>query len=64
MFSQLRVAVLVPCHNEERTVGKVVADFRARLPYAHVYVYDNNSTGRDDRGRPRGRRDRASRTAT
>lgn len=40
----LRVAVLVPCHNEERTIGKVVADFRARLPCARIHVYDNNST--------------------
>jgi glycosyltransferase involved in cell wall biosynthesis len=37
------VAVLVPCHNEEITIGKVVADFRAALPSATVYVYDNNS---------------------
>lgn len=40
------VAVLVPCFNEETTVGRVVADFRAALPQAHVYVYDNNSTDR------------------
>lgn len=40
----LRVAVLVPCHNEERTVGKVVADFRAALPGASIHVFDNNST--------------------
>jgi glycosyltransferase involved in cell wall biosynthesis len=38
------VAVLVPCYNEERAIGKVVADFRAALPGASVYVYDNNST--------------------
>jgi glycosyltransferase involved in cell wall biosynthesis len=37
------VAVLVPCYNEEITIGKVVADFRAALPAATVYVYDNNS---------------------
>ena len=40
----LRSAVLVPCYNEERAVAKVVADFRAALPDAAIYVYDNNST--------------------
>jgi glycosyltransferase involved in cell wall biosynthesis len=39
-----RVAVLVPCYNEEASIGRVVADFRAQLPEALVYVYDNNST--------------------
>lgn len=39
-----RIAVLVPCYNEEVTVGKVVADFRKALPQATIYVYDNNST--------------------
>jgi glycosyltransferase involved in cell wall biosynthesis len=38
-----RVAVLVPCFNEEATIAKVVADFRAALPEAAIYVYDNNS---------------------
>jgi glycosyltransferase involved in cell wall biosynthesis len=42
--SRLDVAVLVPCYNEERAIGKVVADFRAALPGANVYVYDNNSS--------------------
>ena len=42
--SRLDVAVLVPCYNEERAIAKVVADFRAALPDARVYVYDNNST--------------------
>ncbi len=45
-MSQLSVAVLVPCLNEEAAIGKVVADFRAALPSATVYVYDNNSTDR------------------
>jgi glycosyltransferase involved in cell wall biosynthesis len=40
------VAVLVPCRNEEHAIAKVVADFRAALPNATVYVYDNNSTDR------------------
>jgi glycosyltransferase involved in cell wall biosynthesis len=39
-----RIAVLVPCRNEAATVSKVVSDFRAALPQAVVYVYDNGST--------------------
>nr|WP_300412356.1 glycosyltransferase [uncultured Oscillibacter sp.] len=39
-----RIAVLIPCYNECRTIGKVVDDFRRELPEAVVYVYDNNST--------------------
>jgi glycosyltransferase involved in cell wall biosynthesis len=39
-----RIAVLIPCHNEEATVGKVVRDFRRALPSATIYVYDNAST--------------------
>src|SRR6476469_7262820 len=42
----LRVAVLVPCYNEEAAVAAVVADFRKALPAAEVYVYANNSPGR------------------
>lgn len=38
------VAVLIPCYNEAVTIAKVVADFRAALPLANIYVYDNNST--------------------
>lgn len=38
------VAVLIPCFNEAKTVGSVVADMRRTLPEAAVYVYDNNST--------------------
>ncbi|MEL6548244.1 MAG: glycosyltransferase family 2 protein [Myxococcota bacterium] len=38
------VAVIVPCYNEEATVANVVRDFRAALPDAAVYVYDNNSS--------------------
>ena len=38
------VAVLIPCYNEECAVAKVVADFKAALPGAVVYVYDNNSS--------------------
>jgi glycosyltransferase involved in cell wall biosynthesis len=39
-----RVAVLIPCRNEEAAIGKVVSDFKRALPDATVYVYDNNST--------------------
>jgi glycosyltransferase involved in cell wall biosynthesis len=38
------VAVLIPCYNEERTVARVVESFRAELPEARIYVFDNNST--------------------
>jgi glycosyltransferase involved in cell wall biosynthesis len=41
-----RIAVLVPCYNEEISIAKVVGDFRAALPTATVYVYDNNSSDR------------------
>jgi glycosyltransferase involved in cell wall biosynthesis len=41
-----RVAVLVPCFNEEAAIATVVSDFRRALPQATVYVYDNNSTDR------------------
>ena len=39
-----RIAVLIPCYNEEKTVAKVVRDFKEVLPEAVVYVYDNNSS--------------------
>jgi glycosyltransferase involved in cell wall biosynthesis len=42
----LRLAVLIPCYNEESAIAQVVAGFRAALPAAEVYVYDNNSTDR------------------
>lgn len=41
-----RIAVLVPCYNEEAAVATVVADFRNALPAAEIYVYDNNSRDR------------------
>jgi glycosyltransferase involved in cell wall biosynthesis len=44
--ADLRIAVLVPCYNEEAAVATVVADFRKALPTATVYVYDNNSKDR------------------
>lgn len=39
-----KVAVLIPCYNEELTIGKAVKDFKTHLPEAVIYVYDNNST--------------------
>ena len=41
-----KIAVLIPCYNEEKTIAKVVKDAREALPDAVVYVYDNNSTDR------------------
>ncbi len=41
-----KIAVLIPCYNEEKTIEKVVKDAREALPEAVVYVYDNNSTDR------------------
>src|SRR3954467_13153149 len=46
MPSLMRVAVLVPCFNEETAVATVVADFRKALPSAEIFVYDNNSSDR------------------
>lgn len=39
-----KIAVLIPCYNEEKTIKKVVEDFKRDLPEATIYVYDNNST--------------------
>ncbi len=44
LTSDVKVAVLIPCYNEAKPIGTVVADFRAALPDADIYVYDNNST--------------------
>ena len=50
-----KIAVLIPCYNEVKTVGKVVADFKKALPEAVVYIYDNNSTdGTDQAAREAG----------
>ncbi len=42
----MKIAVLLPCYNEEGAIAKTVADFRAALPDAAIYVYDNNSKDR------------------
>lgn len=44
--SQLRIAILLPCYNEEAAIAQTVAAFRAALPSARLYVYDNNSRDR------------------
>ena len=41
-----KIAVLIPCYNEETTIEKVVKDFKNILPCAKIYVYDNNSSDR------------------
>jgi len=43
-FGACNIAVMIPCFNEEKSVAKVVEDFRAALPTAKIFVYDNNST--------------------
>lgn len=44
----MKLAVLIPCYNESKTIAKVVADYRAALPEAEIFVYDNNSTDHTD----------------
>jgi glycosyltransferase involved in cell wall biosynthesis len=49
------IAVLIPCYNESKTIEKVVSDFKAALPEAVIYVYDNNSSdGTDEIARKAG----------
>lgn len=43
-----KIAVLIPCYNESKTIEKVVTDFKRVLPEAVIYVYDNNSTDHTD----------------
>ena len=43
MKSPQRLAVLVPCYNEQVAISAVIRDFRTSLPTAAIYVYDNNS---------------------
>ncbi len=46
IVSGYRTAVLIPCFNEEKTIGKVVGDFKKAIPSAEIYVYNNRSTDR------------------
>ena len=46
MNDSLRIAVLLPCYNEEAAISQTIAGFRAALPSATIYVYDNNSRDR------------------
>ena len=43
-----KIAVLIPCYNESKTIAKVVKDYKEALPEADIYVYDNNSTDNTD----------------
>ena len=43
-----KIAVLIPCYNESKTIEKVVKDYKEVLPEADIYVYDNNSTDGSD----------------
>ena len=50
-----KIAVLIPCYNEAKTIEKVVKDYKNALPEADIYVYDNNSTdGTDEIARKAG----------
>ncbi len=44
----MKIAVLIPCYNESKTIAKVVSDYKAALPEADIFVYDNNSTDHTD----------------
>lgn len=43
-----KIAILIPCYNEAKTIEKVVEDYKKALPEAKIYVYDNNSTDKTD----------------
>ena len=50
-----KIAVLIPCYNECKTIKKVIEDWKIELPEATIYVYDNNSTdGTDEIARQNG----------
>ena len=44
LITDFRIAVIIPCYNEELAIAKVVADFKKELPESDIYVFDNNST--------------------
>ena len=43
-----KIAILIPCYNESKTIAKVIEDWKASIPEAFIYVYDNNSTDHTD----------------
>ena len=43
-FKDYNIAIVIPCLNEEVTIGKVIQDFKQALPSAHIFVFDNNCT--------------------
>lgn len=49
MKEKKKVAILIPCHNESKTIEKVIKDYKKVLPEADIYVYDNNSTDGTDK---------------
>lgn len=49
VFKNQKIAILIPCYNESKTIEKVVKDYRKVLPEADIYVYDNNSTDGTDK---------------
>ena len=55
MNKDKKIAVLIPCYNESKTIAKVIKDYKKVLPKADIYVYDNNSTdGTDEIARKAG----------
>ena len=49
MKKDKKIAILIPCYNESKTIAKVVKDYKKVLPEADIYVYDNNSTDDTDK---------------
>ena len=49
MKEKKKVAILIPCYNESKTIEKVIKDYKKVLPEADIYVYDNNSTDGTDK---------------
>ena len=47
--SNKKIAVLIPCYNESKTIAKVIKDYKKELPNADIYVYDNNSSDNTDK---------------
>lgn len=43
-----KIAILIPCYNESKTIEKVIKDYKSVLPDANIYVYDNNSSDGTD----------------